>query len=125
MIIAIVDDDPLQHYILKNMGASLEPSVKFISFFNGKEILDYLEQDNLLLYPDVILLDLKMPFKDGWGFLEEFKSFKTAVKDNIKVYICTSSIDPEDASRAIGVAPLLRKPVSYEDLIRIITEGDK
>ena len=122
MVIAIVDDDPLQHYIMKSMVSTLAPSLKIISFFNGKEILDYLQQDNVLLYPDVILLDLKMPFKDGWDFLEEFNAFKETLKKEIRLYICTSSIDPDDAKRAVAIAPLIRKPISYDDVDRIIND---
>lgn len=124
MVIAVVDDDPLQHYIVKSMMSSLTPSVQILSFFNGEEILDYLVKDNVLLFPAVILLDLKMPFKDGWDFLEEFNGIRQKRQEDIRIYICTSSIDPEDSRKASSVAPLLRKPLKYQDLMEIISNGE-
>jgi CheY-like chemotaxis protein len=45
---------------------------------NVQDALDYLRKllkTDFTSFPEVILLDLDMPEKDGWNFFEEFNPF--------------------------------------------------
>lgn len=48
--------------------------------------------------PDLILLDLNMPFMDGWDFLEAFKGLNMST--DVPIFLLTSSIRPDDQERA-------------------------
>ena len=60
-----------------------------------------------------------MPVLDGWDFLRAYRHFPEEVKENCTLYILSSSIDEEDAKRAIiieDVRDFLSKPFNKRDL---------
>lgn len=73
--------------------------------------------------PDIILLDLKMPQRDGLEVLKEIKRFSP----NIKVIICSGYIDVKVQVNAteIGVEGFLSKPFSTKELLNCIEETFK
>jgi CheY-like chemotaxis protein len=64
--------------------------------------------------PDLLLLDLKMPCKDGFEVLEWLGTQRF---ENLTVVVLTDSIHPEDVKRALDLgADLFQvKPKSVED----------
>jgi DNA-binding NarL/FixJ family response regulator len=68
--------------------------------------------------PDVILLDLKLPGRDGIGVLTELK----ARDSTARVLVLTSATDPASASLAMrsGAAGVLYKDVDPDALVRAI-----
>lgn len=98
----VVDDDKTSHFIFKRLLTSCNVSVDPIFFENGLEALEGLKnmlKEGLNL-PDKIILDINMPVLDGWQFLEEFKTLKTAIEKEIAVYIVSSSDNDVDRDRA-------------------------
>jgi CheY-like chemotaxis protein len=95
---------------------------------SGDEALSYFENiekgdnpmDNL---PEVILLDLNLPIMDGWEFLETFgQKFPEFVK-KMKIFILSSSSDPEDHERALkepNIAAFLSKPLDQDVHLNLI-----
>lgn len=74
--------------------------------------------------PDLILLDIMMPGKDGGDVASELKSDNTF--KNIPVVFLTAIIkedemDSQDGS--IGGHPFIAKPVSVEELIKCIEKN--
>lgn len=70
--------------------------------------------------PDLILLDLKLPRKDGREVLAEIKS-DPALK-TIPVIILTSSQEDEDILRAyqLNANGYIAKPVDFAGLVRVV-----
>jgi two-component system, chemotaxis family, response regulator Rcp1 len=70
--------------------------------------------------PDLILLDLNLPGKDGREVLEEIKSDRELKK--IPVVILTTSHAEEDIMRAYGLYAnaYMTKPVGFEGFVQII-----
>lgn len=85
------------------------------------ELLRLLKTEGQL--PDVILLDLFMPSWDGWQFLEAFRELDPDRVKDVRVFVLSSSINPEDHRRA-GAYPqvlgVLTKPVSADTLMALI-----
>ncbi|PYP60699.1 MAG: response regulator [Gemmatimonadetes bacterium] len=73
--------------------------------------------------PDLILLDLGLPGGDGFLVLERLR--KIAALAVIPVLVITGRSDAETRKRveALGVAPLLAKPVETEVLLAAIRAG--
>ena len=71
-------------------------------------------------HPDLILLDLGLPAGDGFLVLERLR--KIEVLAAIPVLIITGRSDAETRKRvdAMGLAPVLAKPVSTEVLLAAI-----
>ena len=73
--------------------------------------------------PDLILLDLGLPAGDGFLVLERLRKIETLAA--IPVLVVTGRSDPETRKRvaAMGVAPVLAKPVNTEVLLAAIRAG--
>lgn len=100
--LALVDDDELYVFITTKMIEKSQLVDHIDVFGNGKEILDFVQNkasDGSLL-PDVIFLDLSMPIMDGWQFLDRFAECVPEIEKSIEIFICSSSISPEDIKKA-------------------------
>ena len=123
--LTLVDDDEIFVFITTKM---LEQSklVDLIKIFeNGYDALVYLKQNigDIEALPDIILLDLSMPIMDGWQFLEEFVKINPIIGKKIIIYICSSSISPDDVSRAKSVSAVsdfIIKPMTQEKLVEML-----
>jgi DNA-binding response OmpR family regulator len=73
--------------------------------------------------PDIILLDLGLPAGDGYLVLERLR--KIPALATIPVLVLTGRTDAETRQRvaALGVAPLLTKPVETEVLLAAVRAG--
>ena len=95
---------------------------------NGEELMDYLYRRgiyadrSLYPWPDLILLDLNMPRKNGREALKEIK--EDAELRRIPVIILTTSKEQEDIVRSydLGVNSYITKPVTFEGLVRVLQE---
>ncbi len=70
--------------------------------------------------PDIILLDLNLPRKDGREVLEEIK--EDPVLRKIPVVILTTSDAPEDIEQAYNhyVNCYITKPVNFDQFIKVV-----
>ena len=93
---------------------------------DGVELLDYLRHQGMYAdqrkfpNPDLILLDLNMPRKDGREALKEIKADPAFRR--IPVVVLTTSKAEEDIVRSydIGASSYISKPVTFEALVNII-----
>jgi len=117
--LALIDDEPIYQLILERLLNGCPQRCRTQYFANGPEALATLKrnQNDPASTPDVILLDLNLPMLNGWDVLSEIE--KIPFKIRPKVYILSSSIDPEDKQKAQkhpAVAGFLAKPLYLEDL---------
>ncbi len=122
----IIDDDVLFIMITRNNIRKSGVTCITEDFNNGKDALCEIKERVMVgeHIPNILLLDLNMPLIDGWDFLVEFKSIPLESRKNIKIYICTSSIDPKDLERAEAITEVtsfLEKPINTELIQKIVT----
>jgi len=123
--LALVDDDAVFVYLTK-IAIEETNLVDLIKVFeNGLEAITFLEEnkDNLAELPEVILLDLSMPIMNGWQFLEEFVMLNPSIGKKITIYVCSSSISPDDVNKAKSISEVtdfIVKPITKEKLIEAI-----
>src|ERR1700744_3813020 len=98
----IIDDDPIHHKIVQYMLTKNELSKETTYTFDGKLVLDFLEENKnkITSLPDYIFLDLYMPGNSGWDFLNRFQEIYQSLKKEIKIYIVSSSIFQMDITRS-------------------------
>lgn len=125
-VIALVDDDSIFRMIASRTIKGANITEEILQFTNGGEALKYLEQniDQIEMLPDVLFLDINMPYVDGWMFLEDFEKIKSRLSKSIKIFMVSSSIDPEDINRAKQhklVADYVVKPVSKETFVKLVS----
>lgn len=123
--IALIDDDDIFIFLITKIIKVSNLIDSIIVFGNGKEAITFLSENvtNPHLLPEIILLDLSMPIMDGWQFLEGLTKLDPHIEKKITIYICTSSISPDDLNKAKNipyVTDFLIKPVTKEKLIEIL-----
>lgn len=121
--ILMADDDEDDRLMTKEAldETPLGSNLRFVE--DGEELLDYLFQRNnysdpeKALRPDLILLDLNMPKKDGREALKEIKS--SPELKNIPVVVLTTSKAEEDIYQTyeLGVNSFISKPVTFEGMV--------
>ncbi len=125
LMVALVDDDRIYQFTTERMLQRLGDEIGFCWFKDGEEALRYLEEhahaaDAL---PDVLIVDINMPFMDGWQFLDAFQALRTRLSKAIDIYMVSSSNDDRDARRALnidGVRDYVEKPITREKLSLIL-----
>jgi CheY-like chemotaxis protein len=126
VIFLMADDDPDDRLLIKEafQESLVSNSIYFVE--DGVELMDYLRRQGRYANPsdapapDLILLDLNMPRKDGREALAEIKSDPHL--RYIPVVVLTTSKAEEDIMRSydIGAASYITKPVTFDGLVESI-----
>lgn len=128
--VGLVDDDKVFQFITGKILKSLNVIDCLLQFENGQPLLEYLQNnsDKPESLPDVIFLDIQMPFMDGWQFLQEYSNLRISFAKQIKIYILSSSISSYDKEKAKAynqIIDFLVKPVGREIYSKILEENCK
>ncbi len=119
-LVSIIDDDAIFQFSTKKVLESSLIVEAILQFQDGQDAIEYFlkyktKPDKI---PDLVFLDLNMPYLDGWQFLDQFTANKFA-KELITIYICTSSTSRSDLDRFATYSKLegyLIKPISKREL---------
>lgn len=122
--VLIAEDDPDDRYLLESALKDSNIHDGYIFHENGVLTMQYLNNLKLQidhsLLPDLILLDLNMPKKDGREVLKEIKS--DPMLRHIPVVIFTTTKNEHEISRCyeMGANSYIVKPVSYNELMKVL-----
>lgn len=119
MELLLVDDDAIDRELFTDAISLAEKGHKVEEAQNGEAALRYLHAADRL--PDLIILDLNMPVKDGRETLMEIKTH-TRLR-NIPVCIMSTSSAPLDIESAYntGANLFLEKPLDFSKLTEMLT----
>ncbi|MEE9212178.1 MAG: response regulator [Phycisphaeraceae bacterium] len=122
----VAEDDPDDRTIIQVVfqDTGVAQDIRFVD--DGKELMDYLfhrgvyAEANNAPRPSLILLDLKMPKKDGYEALAEIRADPEL--RSIPVIVLTVSSREEDIVRSyeLGANSYITKPDSYGTLLLVI-----
>lgn len=115
--VMLVDDNEIDNIINEKIIEANRFADTILIFQTGQESLEYLasNQNNAEKLPDIIFLDINMPFMDGFQFLEKFEALSPLVQGKCKIIMLSSSISPKDIDRAASnrfVKKYLNKPLN-------------
>ncbi len=113
--ILIVDDNQSNVNLLQKMLSSAGYN-SVLSTSDPREVMGLYKENR----PDLILLDIKMPYLDGFQIMEQLKEVEQ--NDYVPVLVLTALRDKETLVRALksGVKDFLTKPLDQtETLLRI------
>lgn len=116
--ILIVDDDADDREILKEAFQSHLATPEYLMFENGDELLEYLHQNEANL-PQLILLDLNMPGKDGRQALKEIKVHESLLTVPIVVLTTSSSTEDRRICYKMGANCFVTKPNTFDNLVQL------
>lgn len=121
--ILLVEDNPAD--VRLTMEALKESKIhnKLNVVENGIEAMDYLRQKGQFSdasLPDIVLLDLNLPKKDGREVLQEIKGDESLRR--IPVVILTTSQAEQDIMKAYDLYAncYIQKPVDLDQFLRVI-----
>jgi CheY-like chemotaxis protein len=105
--ILVIDDEP----VIRKMVSDVLVSEGYLVWraTNGMEALDVLDRTR----PSLVLLDMRMPVLDGWGFTR-------ALRDRhiwLPLLVMTAAVDAQRWADEIGAAGCVTKPFNFVDLL--------
>jgi DNA-binding response OmpR family regulator len=115
--ILIIEDNPSNVDQLEQL-LELNGFEQFTSLTDSRDAAEALTSFS----PDLILLDLYMPYLDGFEVLEHIKQ-RHSEDDFLPVIVLTADINPESRERALklGAMDFLNKPYDFTETILRIT----
>lgn len=120
-LILVVDDDP---DLVEAVSMKLEAkSYQVAKAYDGVEAMDKIREKK----PDVVILDVMMPRKNGWEVCEDIKNddalkdiavvLLTAVADSVK----TTSYTHHDGKTTLA-DDYIPKPIDLDELMEIVKD---
>ncbi len=124
----IIDDNEIDCLVAKVIIESFQV-LEVKAFTSVDSALTHLarftEEDNKRSSPALILLDLEMPLKNGWDFLEAYTLLTKQIEGDLpSVYILTASLHQADHNRALEnplINGVLVKPLNFTDIETILS----
>ena len=121
--VVLIEDDQAMNYYHQRLFVKQNFADEVLSYHSAVEALDGIKNMQLVarLY---IFLDLNMPQMNGWQFIDELEKIKFDTNTQIKLFVLSSSVNPNDMMKAKQnsvVTDYLSKPLSIETITNIIT----
>lgn len=121
----VVDDDEIIWVLIKDMLHELQLVDQLQTFSDGDTALSYLRELPDGGAPPLIVLDLNLPYLDGFEFLEIYERELAARFPKTWIYILTTSVRESDRAQTLKypfVKDFISKPMKIEQL-KAMLEG--
>ena len=110
-LVLVVDDErqilDVSELVLEDEGYEVRTAR------DGQQALDILRE----VVPDLILLDMRMPVLDGWGFVREYRSRH---ESHAPIVVLTAATSAAQRAKEIGAVGYLEKPFDLDALVGIV-----
>ena len=110
--ILVIDDEPsileVTAAILEDAGYVVEKAT------NGQEGLQILREAR----PELVMLDMRMPVMDGWGFAKVLHNSGSTVP----IVVLTAAQDAKGWAAEIGADAYLGKPYDMDELLALVEQ---
>lgn len=121
--ILLVEDSPTDRFLAEEALLQAKMTNRVSVVTDGEQAIQYLRRQEPFtnaIRPDLILLDLNLPKKDGRDVLKEIK--EDPVLKVIPVVVLTTSRAEEDILKSYGLHAncYITKPVQFEEFKKIV-----
>ncbi|WP_431611975.1 response regulator [Chryseobacterium sp. 'Rf worker isolate 10'] len=119
--VIVADNDENTLIFFKNILKELKISIKVQCFSNGKDLMEYLNNEDAVV-PEIVFIKYTIPGKESMECLEEIESNS---KFNNMVTAIFSEPIPEDEIEDIfvkGANIFMKKPECFEKLKKVLSE---
>ena len=123
MTLLMAEDDPEDQLLVREAFREARLANRLDVVADGEELMDYLYRRGRypdVSRPDILLLDLNMPRKDGREAIAEIKQDPQLRR--LPIIVLTTSGAEEDIVRSydLGVNSYIRKPVTFGKLVDVV-----
>ncbi len=115
--ILFVDDDSDEMYLFKEALEHTGLNISLSNAQNGNQLKEYLFNKTL---PDLVFLDINMPYKDGLESLIEIRSNPLLDKLKIIIYSTTKVKNIVHACFNAGADLFVLKPDDFDGMVKVI-----
>ncbi|QNL23241.1 response regulator [Hyphobacterium sp. CCMP332] len=124
----LIDDNEIDNLINQKMIEAANICENIYTHTGAKSAIEFLKNLEKMsdsvndFFPELIFLDIDMPLMDGFQFLDEFEKLSNETKGKIKIVMLTSSINPQDMSKAKKysyVKKYINKPLTQENIEKL------
>jgi CheY-like chemotaxis protein len=116
----LIDDNYIDNFVTRRILESGNFAENIIVKQSATDAIESLKAGEIK--PDVIFLDIRMPLMNGFDFLQEYDKLAMAGKEDVKIFMLSSSLDPTDFKRSTDnkyITQFLYKPLTHKVLEEI------
>ena len=110
----LVDDDLDEHILLRLAIEETKKAIIITDAYSGPEAVEQLKNSTNL--PELILLDINMPFVNGFETLEMLKRDEALGQIPVVMYSTTSDSRTHKKAETAGAAGFITKPPDFVSL---------
>ncbi|HEU4788570.1 MAG TPA: response regulator, partial [Flavobacterium sp.] len=114
--ILIVEDNKINMFLAKTLVKRIIPNAIILEAIDGQEGVEQFEINN----PDLILMDIQMPIKNGYDATIEIRSHKKGDKVPIIALTAGIMVGEKDKCLEFGMNDYVSKPIIEDDLDAIL-----
>jgi CheY-like chemotaxis protein len=113
-----VEDNRINMLLVKTLVQTLIPDCVIYEAKDGNEAVDLYKKE----IPDIILMDIQMPNKNGYEATVEIRQLKDSAE--IPIIAVTAGIMAEDKQKCLeaGLNDYLSKPIIESELKRVLVK---
>jgi CheY-like chemotaxis protein len=119
--ILMADDDADDRMFFSDAVSSLPLKINLTMVKDGAKLMDRLSDTDVVL-PDILFLDLNMPFKNGFQCLTEIRGDRRLKEVFVIIYSTTSNPKEVDETFNQGANLFVHKPNTFSELKRILAK---
>ncbi len=107
--VLVVEDNPVNLFLIKELLTQLFPGVTIIESVNGKQAVALYEEKN----PDLVLMDIQMPELDGYQATQKIREIEARTDTHVPIIALTAGATKEELNRclAAGMNDFITKPI--------------
>lgn len=117
MHVLFVDDDTDESYLFNEALEHAGLNIQLSKAKNGNELLTYLHTKPL---PDLVFMDLNMPYKDGLEALAEVRKDSRFNRLPLVIYSSTKNDFQVETSYTHGANLYVVKPNNFDTMVQIV-----
>ncbi|HEY6343875.1 MAG TPA: response regulator [Bryobacteraceae bacterium] len=117
----MVEDNVADLFLVKEAVAAAKLDIDLYFFSDGDEILQFLAliDEDSVRCPELLLLDLNIPKKDGFEVLSYLRSSKRCASMRVVIMTSSSARADREKSASFNVDSYFNKPGSYAEFLTL------